>query len=146
MSALNGGRLGLRSLSDKRACATPTCVLKKIDENPKPVTARWSTFIIRPVHKHGPANNEVARDKTPEPTVLAVIAIVAHHKILVLRNDYLFAITSHPEHVVREVIITSTWLVIHIVLLVGLTRRDVLYFKRAFTIVIFSFDFLFGQN
>src|SRR5215470_5350057 len=146
MSALNDGRLGLRSLSNKRACATPTCVLKEIDENPKPVTARWSTFIIRPVHKHGPANNEVARDKTPEPAVLAVIAIVAHHEILVLRNYDLFAVTSHPKHVVREVIIISTWLVIHIVLLVGLTRWNVLYFKRVFTIVIYSFDLMFRQN
>src|SRR6476661_8471956 len=143
MSALNVGRLHLGTLSNKRACATPTCVLKEIDENPKPVTARWSTFIIRPVHKHGPANHEVARDKTPEPTVLAVIAIVAHHKILVLRDYDIFAVTSHSKYVVREVIIISTCLVIHIVLLVGLTRRDIFDFKRVSPVVINSLDLVF---
>src|SRR6476646_531388 len=144
MSALNDGLSGVECLFNKRARATPTCVLKEIDENPEPVTARWSALIVRPVHKHRPSNYEVARDKSPEPAVLTIIAIVAHHKVLVSGNYNLFAVASLCEHVVREVIIVSAWLVIDVVRFVRLARRYVFDFKRIFAVVIYSLDLVFG--
>src|SRR5262249_24217114 len=110
------------------------------------ITARGSALIIRPVHKHRPSNDEVTWNKPPEPTVFTIVAVVAHHEILVRGHYHLFAISSHSENVVREIIILSSRLVIHIVLLSGLTRWDILDFKWVFAIVIYSFDLVFGQN
>src|SRR5213078_2332772 len=41
-------------------------------------------FIVRPVNKHRPANDQIARNKSPGPAIQAVVAVVAHYEIRIV--------------------------------------------------------------
>ena len=44
----------------------------------------------RPESEDGFANNATAFESAPEPAVVAVVAVIAHHKILIRRNDLFY--------------------------------------------------------
>src|SRR5216684_4123828 len=85
--------------------AVPPCDLKQmcqpIGEVIKPAAERRSRVPIpcfyRPVDHQRPPDNVFPRDESPEPAVLAVVAVVAHHKIVSLWDDELAVFYQFPH-------------------------------------------------
>src|SRR3989440_2238188 len=78
-------------LSHHRSRAAPARIGEKFDRT------KGLGFVIGPVDKHGPANDQVARNKAPGSAIQTVVAIVAHHKVGIGGNLCRFAVDCEVE-------------------------------------------------
>src|SRR5205814_6379472 len=78
-------------LSHHRSRAAPARIGEKFNRT------KGLGFVIVPVDKHGPANDQVARNKAPGSTIQTVVAIVAHHKVGIGGNLCRFAVDGEVE-------------------------------------------------
>ena len=70
-------------------------------------------FIVGPIDEHRPADNQIARHKSPVAAVLAVVAIVAHDEIVARGNCNLAASPSVRED--RILLFDEVWVVVNVV-------------------------------
>src|SRR3977135_3565269 len=111
-----------------RAGASPARVLDEINHrtDDEGVVGR-QTFVVGPVDKHGPPNDQIARHETPVAAVLAIVSIVTHYKIMISRHDDLFAVPFLLEDWIG--IFAKGRTPIHIIRIARLARRNVLDYQ-----------------
>jgi hypothetical protein len=100
--------------------SAPTRVLDEVDNRREDRLVRRRAFVIRPVHEHRSSDDEIARNETPVAAVFAIISIVAHYEVAVLRHSYFLAVALVSENVVVKFIVRRIRLVVDVILLLGL--------------------------
>src|SRR2546425_12975236 len=78
-------------LSHHRSRAAPARIGEKLNRT------KWLGFVIGPVDEHGPANDQVARNKAPGPAIQTVVAIVTHHKVGIGGGLFRLAVDGERE-------------------------------------------------
>ena len=109
-------------------------------------------FVVRPVDEHGPANNQIARNKAPGSAIQTIVAIVTHHKVGVVRNLCRLAVdcevkvgtTARFLSGARRV--NSSGKVINVILLVALTWRVLDDLQWRLVVIVLRDDHMLRQG
>src|ERR1043166_3272565 len=90
------------NLTNHRSGAAPACVAEEIEGR-----IEGLGLVVGPIDKHCSSNDQIAWHKSPGATVETVVAIVAHYKITVGRNDCRFAVDGEIEIRARRIYFTA---------------------------------------